>query len=546
LWTTARRSCQNRCKVYRLRSFRRACHRLLTKRRSTTRSVKLRQLLIVLLAALYAVWAASFIARSAIETSAGRYFCLFDDAMVSLRYAWNLAHGGGLVWNPVEGITSFLWTVYMTLGALIFDKARAALFVQITGIPLVLGVALMARWLGRSVNATRDLGLITVGAVLAYYPLSYWSLMGMETGLLTVLALTALLLAMRLGADPEGSRVLGLLLGLMFATRPDAGVLALVILTFRAAWILSEQRRWAALQRWFAEAVVVACVIGGLTLFRWVYYGSPVPNTYQLKLAGWPLAWRLGNGGKFVLPFLHASRYLIGFALCSLVFHRDGRRLLLACFAGSVIACQVWVGGDAWPYWRMLVPGVVVLIVLAVDGASCLVRWLVRTERRALIQGCSLACLAGALWAADQPFLAELQLQTPAYMVNFNRATVQAGIELSQFAEPQGSVAVAAAGAVPYYSGLRGVDVLGKSDRYIARLPGDGFDGQTVTPGHNKYDLHYSIEKLRPDAIYDAVSLSRRPGNDVFEFVRQNYVQGGSFWLRRDSPHIHWDRIPSR
>jgi hypothetical protein len=130
-------------------------------------------------------------------------------------------------------------------------------------------------------------------------------------------------------------------------------------------------------------------------------------------------------------------------------------------------------------------------------------------------------------------------------MITLNRSTVQAGLELSRYADPLGSVAVAAAGAVPYYSGLRGVDVLGKSDPHIARLKGDGQYGDTVTPGHNKYDLHYSIEQLRPDAIYDAVSLSRRPGNDIFPFVKQNYVQKGSFWLRRGSPYIHWERIPA-
>jgi hypothetical protein len=88
------------------------------------------------------------------------------------------------------------------------------------------------------------------------------------------------------------------------------------------------------------------------------------------------------------------------------------------------------------------------------------------------------------------------------------------------------------------------VDVLGKSDRYIASLPSDGSYPDTVTPGHNKYDLHHSIEKLRPDAIYDAIWLIRRPGNDVFGFVSRNYVARGSFWLRRDSPYIHWDRVP--
>jgi hypothetical protein len=71
--------------------------------------------------AAYVAWAARFIALSAVETDQGRYPCLFDDAMVSLRYAWNLAHGSGLVWNPgerVEGITSLAWTLYMSLGAL--------------------------------------------------------------------------------------------------------------------------------------------------------------------------------------------------------------------------------------------------------------------------------------------------------------------------------------------------------------------------------------------------------------------------------------------
>jgi hypothetical protein len=156
----------------------------------------------------------------------------------------------------------------------------------------------------------------------------------------------------------------------------------------------------------------------------------------------------------------------------------------------------------------------------------------------------SCLCLAGVFWAADWPFVDQLRMEAPAFTVPFNRETVEAGLELSHYADPQGSVAVASAGAVTYYSGLRGVDVLGKSDRHIAGLrPYPGIGGEAVTPGHSKYDLHYSIEQLRPDAIYDAVSWARYQ-DGVFEFVRRNYVQKGSFWLRRDSPHVHWDRVP--
>jgi hypothetical protein len=269
-----------------------------------------------------------------------------------------------------------------------------------------------------------------------------------------------------------------------------------------------------------------------------------VPNSYLLKMAGWPVRARLRNGWRFVGPFLDTSRWLFLFALSSVVLHRDARRLLLLGFAASVMACQIWVGGDAWPYWRMLVPGVVPLIVLAVDGAASLVRRVVRLERPLLAAGVALACSAWALWAADQPFIDEIRIEIPPYTVRFNQDTVQAGLELGRYADPQASVAVVAAGAVTYYSGLRGIDVMGKSDRHVALLqPYSGIGGDAVTPGHSKYDLHYSIETLRPDAIYDAVAWSRyQPG--IFWFVSQNYVQRGSFWLRRGSSHVHWDRLP--
>jgi hypothetical protein len=511
------------------------------------RSVRLRFALLVAVAAIYVAWAATFIARSAVETDDGRYFCLFDDAMVSLRYAWNLAHGDGLVWNPgerVEGITSFLHAMIMTIGALFLGKSAAALFVQITGVALVLGVAYSARELSRSLGVTSALGLVTSAAVLVYYPLSYWSLMGMETGLLAAISSGALLVALRLGSDARGSKALGLLLGLMVATRPDAAVSAAVILGFRAIAVLQRHRRLGALKPWLIELGVFAGIVLGLTVFRFAYYGSPVPNTYDLKMGGWPLLPRLANGFRFVLPFLETSRYLILLALASVVFQRDGRRLLLLCFALSVFAGQIAVGGDAWRYWRMLVPGVVALIVLAVDGASSLARTILRTERPSLVFVFGLTCSAGALYFANQPFVEEIGMKAPAFMVTLNQRTVKDGLRLSRYVDPEGSVAVMAAGTVPYYSGLRGVDILGKSDRHIARLRSEGMiKGLTVTPGHNKYDLYYSIGKLRPDVLYDVLSRSRyQPG--IFELVRERYVQRGAFWFRRDSPYVHWDRLP--
>ena len=60
-----------------------------------------------------------FIGRTAFWVGEELTFSLFDDAMVSMRYAQNLARGAGLVWNPgeapIEGYTNPLWTLWMSV-----------------------------------------------------------------------------------------------------------------------------------------------------------------------------------------------------------------------------------------------------------------------------------------------------------------------------------------------------------------------------------------------------------------------------------------------
>src|SRR4051812_27890475 len=78
-----------------------------------------------------------FIVRSRFHTTAGSTFSLFDDAMISMRFARNLASGHGLRWNagatPVEGYSNFLWTLWMAVPhALGVAQAKASLFVMVS------------------------------------------------------------------------------------------------------------------------------------------------------------------------------------------------------------------------------------------------------------------------------------------------------------------------------------------------------------------------------------------------------------------------------
>src|SRR3990172_11426286 len=78
----------------------------------------LRNFLFSLVVLGYLYYAYRYIQASSFFIEGKPFYALFDDAMISMRYAWNLAHGNGLVWNPgerVEGFTNPLWVGFMAL-----------------------------------------------------------------------------------------------------------------------------------------------------------------------------------------------------------------------------------------------------------------------------------------------------------------------------------------------------------------------------------------------------------------------------------------------
>src|SRR4030095_6224363 len=242
---------------------------------------------------------AIFISRASFTIDGRRYFSLFDDAMVSMRYARNLAEGAGLVWNagaaPVEGYTNFLWTLWMALlHRLPLPDRLMSLAISMTGaLLLALCVILTGRLIRRlaqdRVETAAAIGMV---AVAICYPLLYWTLRGMEVGLLAALILLGVNLAFGIAAN-ETDRLASLAAVLisLTLTRADGIVPALAI----GAWLI-----WQAPPH-RRRAVILVCAapvlaLAAHTLFRWQYYGALLPNTYYLKMSGVPLAARVGRG----------------------------------------------------------------------------------------------------------------------------------------------------------------------------------------------------------------------------------------------------------
>ena len=206
-----------------------------------------------------------------------------DDAFIVYRYARDLARGDGFVFNPgerVEGVTCFL----LTLALVPFSFAGlplprvAPLLTAIAGLTCLTLVARRhAESEGRVRLDTRDL---LPALLLAASPaFAYWSVGALETVPYALL----LGLAARHHARErrDGGSASAVWLGLAGLVRPETPLIVAALGTDRL-----RTRGLASTLRWLG---IVAAFIGPFLLFRRLYFGSWLPNTYFAKVvAPWP------------------------------------------------------------------------------------------------------------------------------------------------------------------------------------------------------------------------------------------------------------------
>jgi hypothetical protein len=325
---------------------------------------------------------ATFIARSSFSFEGRTYFVLFDDSMISMRYARNFAEGHGLVWNPgehVEGYSNFLWTLWMSVVHLLgLPDRQTSLLLMVTGAGLLIGTLLVVRRLCALLVPDAPLvGVLAMAMTALYYPLVFWALRGTEVAPAAFLVSLAALLALELRADWSSRRcwALAAVLGAAALTRDDLLVPCVVVLAWVAWQFPSEHRRRTLL----IVGGTVAALVAGHEVLRVAYYGDALPNTYYLKLGSIPIGERLGTGAESLLyTVLYSMSGPLLLAGGALVWRRRSAGILLlpGLFAAQC-AYSVYVGGDAWEdvkfanrFFATVAP---VLMVLAAVGAHELV-----------------------------------------------------------------------------------------------------------------------------------------------------------------------------
>ncbi|NLD61931.1 hypothetical protein GX645_05700 [Candidatus Sumerlaeota bacterium] len=490
---------------------------------------------------LFVCWCLVFIWRSSFLIDGQRWFCLVDDAMVSMRYARNMAAGLGPVWNPneaIEGFTNPLWMLFMATPHMIgIPEHLTSLFIQLASVIVLVTNLFAARRLGRALACTHKESAGNAAALFTacLYPLNYWSLMGMEVGCLAALATWAVTLAVEDISHGRFTLRPYLLCALATFIRMDA--IAIFLALGCSAILIDPAHR----KRIMTSCVILGiCALGIQEIVRYAVYGEWLPNTYYLKMTGFPGLLRISRGLLYTglsllcFPVLFIVIFAIKQHYLSKKTFAQQRLILCPVFVFlSMVSYSVYVGGDAWERLidlNRFVSTVATLLIVILTAIA----FYRRRPSTIVIAILAIGCL---IFRSTSP-ADSLLLRPPVDRVDNIRNTTVA-LKLRDAIAPTSRIAVEYAGTMPYFMPNHSmVDLLGKSDKHIARTPMHRnflnlSKWREFYPGHLKWDYEYSIGKLQPEVIC-AIWKKNAPYAEPFltEYLEQDYLGTQLYFLK--------------
>lgn len=496
-----------------------------------------------------------FIYRTGFAIKGETYFTLIDDAMISMRYARNLSNGFGLVWNagkpPVEGFTNLGWTLYMALlHKAPVPESKLSLLVMSTSALLLAGNGYLSFKLSKVIDPmSRIAPLVSAIITIYYYPLVFWSLRGMEVGFATFLVYLLALLAI------NSSKPINIKRALAFGSIVLMAILVRFDLLFQVTLLLGYVLYDQIKQK--ASSISISLLllfyltgVVGITYFQYRYFGSGMPNTYYLKLAGTSLFERAAVGIQVLVEyaardFLTPLFIIIAGLIC---FHDFRERRFFLFLALFLIQCgySIYVGGDyaeplmypqveaANRFITQGMPSVIILYSIVIDRFF----QILSTKNDTVLPvngGCSAGALAMGIGLATLVIMSGANWFKwtihNAPLLDADIWRTQLGLHIRSNTDENAVIAVHAAGQIPYYSNRQTIDLLGKNDPVVAM----GLPVTSFRPGHNKWNYEYSIMILQPDLVADEWGQLSIFLEDKHDYYR---LKNG-VWVRKNNTKVN-------
>lgn len=423
---------------------------------------------------------------------------LQDDAFISFRYAENLVNGLGPVFNAgdrVEGYTNFLWMLLISLG--IFLGIAPEVSSVVSGIFLYAASLIVCYRLSKEIWENNNfLSLCFLFLLGSNYSFSSYATGGLETSLVTFLTIASLYFANRILRDADKGTSsfywLGILFTLLFLTRIDSGLFIGILGGYIGYRLI--RKKADVIPPLAIVSIPFVCIIGGWFLWKYFFYGTILPNTFNAKVHG-GLFLKLFSGFEYLHLFL--TVYWIGpFLFICLLFalkHKESANSEFLVLCNLILLSEaiyfLSIGGDFMEF-RFIVPllpilflsilsilydnlgkSFVLLLITVLPISSLYFRM---KDRMHFITSFSFSGIESIKTLEDH-------LNNP--IENWNLI----GKRLNEYlGKTNARIAVTAAGSIPYYSKLHTVDMLGLSDRNI-KDPEKFESLLEAKSGHKKY-----------------------------------------------------------
>jgi arabinofuranosyltransferase len=470
-----------------------------------------------------------------------------DDAYISFRYAHNLVTGKGLVFNTgeyLEGFTNFLWVLILSpFEALGWDLFQVCeVLGTVLGITCLVITARFTAW----INGERKTFSHLWGAFwLATSPsFVLWAKSGLEqplSSLLPIAGAFVLWLARdRLAHDPspEEKKSLdrrylyaGLLMGAGCMTRPELHLLAILV---GLPLVLDAVRaRKITRAQWLYVAGILAITIPCHS-FRYLYYGTLVPNTFYVKTGTGSLIWRAGIKTLHeMFVFNHTGLLSVVAPLAFANRRRIVEKVTMGIICVSFVIYYVKVGVDEMQWHRLYLPALPFLCVLAALGIQNVIEAVLGAVQGSGESGMQLGAAAVGWAAVVAAGIANFQF-TYRELHGFDGHGDLAGTfhpDLGKFLvrheRPGALVAFQDMGSTPYHApDINFLDFFGLVDKTVAHARHDyglhafvGEDADNMQPKYDR-DMREYFFKRNPEwailTIYTPQGDERRLGQ-VFE-----------------------------
>jgi arabinofuranosyltransferase len=478
-----------------------------------------------------------------------------DDAFISFRYAKNIAQGLGPVFNPgerVEGYTNFLWTLLL---AAIF-KAGGSLVLWSRILSIIFSLATITTfifWIRQ--DRKNSLLMYLFPAFLVFStPFFVWSTGGLETAFYTYLVFNAIIVLFY--AIDQKSKIGLLFSSLLFVatvlTRPDGILFWSLSSVFIVILLIRQKLNFKSLLSFIIPFIII---YGSYYYWRFDYYGKLFPNTFYIKVSSF---WLYSYGFRYFLLFLIKSSLWIPLALMifyfsffKLIFKTSQTAFLILTIV-TYIVYIISIGGDFMDLSRFFMPILPLIFLLFYMIQSNRDRFKY-TGKIIFIMVMSLVLFAGLnLYIAHQS-------RKPAYfweidsigsLEDYSNKWSSVARVLRESGAPGDSVAITAAGIIPYYTGMYTIDCLGLIAPDLTKYDKRG---NVNRPGHSrwiKYDYLYSLrpqfiiyhpritEGQHPEKLLDNISGDNDPILKYYypACVELPEYKGTflNFWIRKD------------